>query len=67
MDSPQAVELKRIETAIEEAERFVKRARVMADALRAGLESWRQSPERAAMRRASMDLTRVLPPLRRPQ
>lgn len=53
-----------LEAAIVEAERFLARAR---DLLESPLDKYGHLPpvKTAAVRRASMDLTRSLPPLRR--
>lgn len=53
-----------LEHAIEEAERFLKRAKDLAEA---PLDQYNrfQQVKSASVKRASMDLTRALPPLRR--
>ncbi len=54
---------KRIKTAISEAERFIDRAKAAIEAK----DDWDKQPQakRAAMKRASMDLTRALAQVRK--
>jgi len=53
----------RIKTAISEAERFIDRAKLAIEAK----DDWDKQPQakRAAMKRASMDLTRALAQVRK--
>lgn len=46
--------------AIQEAERFIKRAKVAIKAANEGYDTWYQNQYIAAAKRASMDLTRAL-------
>lgn len=63
MIKPEPSHFKNIRSAIDEAERFIRAAK----ACLAAEPAWHDAPDRtthAAMKRASLDLTKSLPPLR---
>jgi hypothetical protein len=58
------VQIETLTAAITEAERFVKAARVVKVIVEKGDRFWDVGKENATVKRASMDLTRVLADLR---
>jgi hypothetical protein len=63
---PSLKRIRQLDTAIAEAERFLARAKDCRDALLKEPGKAYACKEQAAMKRASMDLTRCLPCLRGP-
>lgn len=56
---------KHLDEAIEEAERFLKRAKELKEVSDGRIRGWYPSQLNSAVRRSSMDLTRTLANLRR--
>lgn len=54
-----------IEEAINEAVRFIQKARIAHGSLKTGVEPFYHAPSYAAAKRASLDLTRALAKMRR--
>ena len=56
----------RLKAAVKEAEEFIRRAKVLTDRLLAN-PGYASLPERSAVRRQSMELTRALAEVRKPR
>jgi hypothetical protein len=61
------MDMLKLKTAVEEAERFIKRAEALQAVAKHDRQAMYDCPlEQGAIKRASMDLTRALADLRRP-